>query len=161
MPGFPANEKILKMQRVLNNPGVDGNEEKIKAAFGANANRDTIKETVERMRTNDMPIRTADHTVFDKNAKTTFHGGTDQYGSKLEGANGNIFKHAEIGSQFYQLKPDDQAGTLIHEAAHFQSYAGDHIQKGTNHVYLSDQNRVTGDIQNGGCALPSLLLDTS
>lgn len=155
---LPANQKLDKMKAVLDNPNDKENEEKINKAFGANANRDKIKETVEKMRAKHMPIRTPDHTEFgaNANAKVSFH---DK--QKTVGANKNIFKHAELGGQFYGLKPDDQAGSLIHEASHFLSYTGDHVQHGTNKIILSNEPRMTSDTAKGGCGLPCSFVGTS
>lgn len=156
------------MEDVLRNPTAPGNEDKIKTAFGPSGikNTDELLRNVGLIKAANVPILTPDKTQFvDKKtggprlAGAIYHD-EDDSGSgaiKTEGANGNLFKHVELGSTFYDhpmVKKEDRAGTLIHEAAHWAAYSGDHVTK-DKYVLNSEQlrNSAAGDKKNGGCEL--------
>lgn len=153
------------MEKVLNDPNNEDNKKKIETAFGTNPNLDmaAIKATVARMKTGPLPLRTADSTRADGTtawAATKLN--TDAKGDTIFGPDGNIFKHVDIGKTFYDLKPADQAGILIHEATHYQSWAGDHVDKtpeGKHTIIGADRSDFEGRFKfQGGCEW-SILMD--
>lgn len=153
------------MEAVLKNPTAPGNEDKIRTAFGQSGvdNVADILKNVGHIKGATMPILTADKSKFvDKDGKprlaaTVYHDGQDDGDTgaiKTAGPNDNLFSHAVLGSPFYdKLGKDDQAGTIIHEAAHWAAWSGDHVTKPQNYVISSEQLRDKGDVKNGGCEL--------
>lgn len=143
------------MEDVLNNPTVGDNQAKIDAAFGTNAGLDLkkVKQTVQRMKNDVLPIQSAKPGNYEGPAEVPYHKIKNGV-AKPNPETGKIFNPALIGTKFYAQQPDDQANTLIHEAAHYQSLAGDHVDKSgpVDRVFRADELPREGSFaKNQGC----------
>lgn len=147
------------MEKVLKNPDAPGNRDKINTAFGRNANLNIVKDVVHDMKDGHMSIRTPDktHPGSPKDAQAVTEYWRDAKKNPILGPNGSYMKNVDLGRKFYDdLGKEDRAGTLIHEAAHLFSMAGDHVDKrvGKEHQILTANkfnHKAADAIKNGGC----------
>jgi len=108
------------MENVLNNPDVGDNRAKITTAFGPNHDLDIIKTNVGNMKGNaNMEVWSRIPAANDRAA-----GDTQMSDNPVAGKHGD---HVILGSDFYKQTPEDQAGFMIHEGAHYFNGAGDDL----------------------------------
>jgi hypothetical protein len=119
-----ANKNILKMDHVLQNPGKAGHQDMIDAAFGKDSSRnmDSIKKTVQDLKTGTVPIKTA----TSQERGTVAFNGYDTSKTPMKAT------HVEFTKKFHAkgTSDDARAATLVHEATHYLSDTGDYIKDG-------------------------------
>lgn len=153
---FPqANRRIGRMRDTLDKPDDPENKKRIETAFGPNYKLDEIKTVVGNLEHGFMPVRTANPDVADgeskgrpSNAKVSYN--RDPITKSID-TTGHPMKHTLIGSRFHnKMSPAEQAGTLIHEATHYQSLTGDDV--GPGGVIIPSAGKLPGEYASrGGC----------
>lgn len=148
-----ANERILKMEATLEDYTNPVNQARIEAAFGTKADINQIKATVQKMKSDSVPIHTADPSKHDGVAKTSYN--RDENQQIIRDNKGlSTMKYVQLGSGFYTMDPNDRAGTLIHEAAHYVAAAGDDYRPNIKQklVVKGNEKSTRLDMQEAGYA---------
>lgn len=139
-----AHRRVVKMRETLDHPNDPTNRKRIETAFGRNANLHEISTVVGNLEHGNLPVLTADPTVYDRergkpaNAVVSYN--RDSKG-KID-TKGWPMKHAKIGSRFHGMSKAEQAGTLIHEATHYQSLTGDDVGKHSKVIQSASSDKV-------------------
>lgn len=115
------------MRDALNNPNDPINSARIVTAFGPNYQIDKIKNVVDSLGSTTLPIHSGDPSILDAGAKNGKLAKTslrrDPVTKQVDMS--DPMEEVHLGSRFYARGRNQQAGTLIHEGAHFVTQAGD------------------------------------
>lgn len=147
------------MRATLAKPNDPVNKQRIRDAFGPNANLAEISKTVDGLHSGRLQVASANPAVGDKEkgrpmlAKVSLN--------KNKDGSFHSMGSAKIGSKFHDttlLSDRQRAGTLIHEATHQQRRTGDDVittgSKTTNMIIRAgDQPKLSASSVkgNGGC----------